>query len=35
MRKLATNIIAAQKKEIAIFDKFLAKKGQPGEKMTQ
>ena len=29
MRKLATNIIAAQKKEIAQLDKFLAKSGQP------
>jgi hypothetical protein len=30
MRKLATNIIAAQKKEIAQLDKFLAKNGQAG-----
>jgi uncharacterized protein (DUF305 family) len=30
MRKLATNIIAAQKKEIAQLDKFLAKNSQPG-----
>ena len=35
MKKMAQAIIAAQKKDIAIFDKFLAKKGQPGEKMTQ
>ena len=30
MLKLARKIIADQKKEIAIFDKFLADKGQPG-----
>jgi uncharacterized protein (DUF305 family) len=30
MRKLATSIIAAQKKEIAQLDKFLAKNGQAG-----
>ena len=30
MRKLATNIIAAQKKEIAQLDKFLAKNGHGG-----
>ena len=29
MRKLATSIISAQKKEIAQLDKFLAKNGQP------
>ena len=28
MRKMAQDIIAAQNKEIAIFDKFLASKGQ-------
>ena len=33
MRKLATNIIAAQKKEIAQLDKFLAKNGQPAPTM--
>ncbi|MBC7548212.1 MAG: DUF305 domain-containing protein [Polaromonas sp.] len=29
MKKMAKDIIAAQKKEIAMFDKFLAKKDQP------
>ena len=33
MRKMAKDIIRAQKKEIALFDKFLAKRGQPGMKM--
>ena len=33
MRKLATNIIAAQKKEIAQLDRFLAKSGQPAPAM--
>ncbi|MBX9850050.1 MAG: DUF305 domain-containing protein [Rhodocyclaceae bacterium] len=32
MKKMAKNIIAAQKKEIAVFDKFLASKGQPAMK---
>ena len=35
MRKLATNIIAAQKKEIAQFDKFLVKNGQPAPAMSK
>ena len=35
MRKLATNIIAAQKKEIALLDKFLAKNGQPAPPMSK
>ena len=35
MRKLATNIIAAQKKEIAQLDKFLVKNGQPAPKMNK
>ena len=35
MRKLATNIIAAQKKEIAQLDKFLAKNGQPAPAMSK
>ena len=35
MKKLAKSIIAAQKKEIATFDKFLAKQGQPVEKTTR
>lgn len=35
MKKMATSIIAAQKKEIATFDKFLAKQGQPVEKMAK
>ena len=33
MRKMARDIIAAQKKEIAQLDKFLAKKGQSAAKM--
>lgn len=32
MKKMAKNIIAAQKKEIAVFDKFLADKGHPAMK---
>jgi uncharacterized protein (DUF305 family) len=32
MRKMAQKIVAAQKKEIAEFDKFLAKKGHAGHK---
>ena len=35
MRKLATSIIAAQKKEIAQLDKFLAKNGQPASSMSK
>ena len=35
LRKLATNIIAAQKKEIAQLDKFLAKSGQPASAMSK
>lgn len=35
MKKMAKTIIAAQKKEIAEFDKFLAKNGQSSEKVTQ
>ena len=35
MKKMAKSIIAAQKKEIATFDKFLAKQGQPVEKMAK
>ena len=35
MRKLATNIIAAQKKEIAQLDKFLVKSGQPAPAMSK
>ena len=35
MKKMAKSIIAAQKKEIATFDKFLAKQGQPVEKTTR
>ena len=35
MRKLATNIISAQKKEIAQLDKFLVKKGQPAPAMSK
>ena len=35
MRKLAQNIIAAQKKEIAQLDKFLAKSGHPVGKMSK
>ena len=33
MRAMAKDIIRAQKKEIAMFDKFLAKRGQPSMKM--
>ena len=33
MRSMAKDIIRAQKKEIAMFDKFLAKRGDPGMKM--
>ena len=33
MRKMAKDIIRAQKKEIAAFDKFLVKRGEPGMKM--
>ena len=35
MRVLAKDIIYAQKKEIAIFDKFLAKRGDSGMKMSE
>lgn len=35
MRKMAKDIIAAQKKEIAQFDKFLAKNGHPVGKMSK
>ena len=35
MRKLAKNIIAAQKKEIAQLDKFLTKNGQPAGSMSK
>jgi hypothetical protein len=30
---MAKDIIYAQKKEIAVFDKFLAKRGEPNMKM--
>ena len=33
MRAMAKDIIRAQKKEIAVFDKFLSKRGEPGMKM--
>ena len=33
MRAMAKDIIRAQKKEIAVFDKYLAKRGQPSMKM--
>lgn len=33
MRSMAKNIIRDQKKEIAVFDKFLAKRGESGMKM--
>ena len=33
MRVIAKDIIRAQKKEIAVFDKFLAKRGEQGMKM--
>ena len=35
MRKMAKDIIAAQKKEIAQLDKFLAKSGHPVDKMSK
>ena len=35
MKKMATAIIAAQKKEIAQFDKFLAKNSLPVDKMSK
>ena len=35
MRKLATDTIAAQKKEIVQLDKFLAKNGQPAPAMSK
>jgi len=35
MRKMATNVIKAQKKEIAELDKFLAKHGHSGEAMKK
>ncbi len=35
MRKLAKNIIAAQKKEIAQLDKFLTRNGQPAGPMNK
>ncbi len=35
MRVMAKNIISAQKKEIAVFDKFLAKRVEPGMKMGE
>ena len=35
MRKMAQGIISAQKKEIAQFDKFLAKHGNPAHKMSK
>ena len=35
MIKMAKSIIADQKKEIAVFDKFLADKGQPGMTMAK
>ena len=35
MRRMATNIIKAQKKEIAELDKFLAKHGHSGEAMKK
>ena len=35
MRKMAKAIIAAQKKEIAQLDKFLAKRGHPVDKMSK
>ena len=35
MRKMAKDIISAQKKEIAAFDKFLAKQGEAGMKMSK
>ena len=35
MRKMAKDIIAAQKKEIAQLDRFLAKNGRPVDKMSK
>ncbi len=35
MRKMATNVIKAQKREIAQLDKFLAKHGHSGETMKK
>jgi len=35
MRRMATNVIKAQKKEIAELDKFLAKHGHSGEVMKK
>ena len=35
MRKMAKNIIAAQKKEISQLDKFLEKSGHPVDKMSK
>ena len=35
MRKMAKNIVAAQKKEIPQLDRFLAKSGHPVEKMAK
>ena len=35
MKKMATAIIAAQKKEIAQFDKFLARNGQSSDKTSK
>lgn len=35
MRKMAKDIISAQKKELAQLDKFLAKKGHPADKMSK
>ena len=35
MRKMATNVIKAQKREIAELDKFLAKHGHSGETMKK
>lgn len=35
MKKMAKDIIAAQKKEMAQFDNFLSKHGQPTEKMSK
>ena len=35
MRVMAKDIIYAQKKEIALFDKFLAKRGEAGMKMNK
>ena len=35
MRAMAKDIIRAQKKEIAVFDKFLAKRGETGKKMGE